>query len=214
MKSVDCDVIKDLLPSYIDKILSDSSNKLVEEHLQKCENCKETLMQMDKKIYNEVIEGREKQIDYLKGYRKNKIITIIFTIIVTINIIIGSLLLLHGISTIEFNVDVNDVQTSVGIEEGMFEEERFTVSLSSEKFIILCNEKVLTDESGNKILYLKTFGKFSSISEFFNKDKKPRTTQYEYSKDEIENIDKIYIQDKKENTREIWNKQTSINLEQ
>ncbi len=40
MNRINCDVIKDLLPLYIDKILSDSSKELVENHLNECENCK------------------------------------------------------------------------------------------------------------------------------------------------------------------------------
>ena len=33
MKTADCDIIRDLLPRYCDKILSEASNKLVSEHL-------------------------------------------------------------------------------------------------------------------------------------------------------------------------------------
>ena len=35
-----CDVIKDLMPSYIDNLLSEDSQGLVEEHLAECETCK------------------------------------------------------------------------------------------------------------------------------------------------------------------------------
>ena len=42
MKSVnliDCEVIQDLLPSYIDKTCSETTNKLVSAHLKNCKNC-------------------------------------------------------------------------------------------------------------------------------------------------------------------------------
>jgi len=35
-----CDVIKDLMPSYIDQLLTEESRILVEEHLEECEACK------------------------------------------------------------------------------------------------------------------------------------------------------------------------------
>lgn len=35
-----CEVIQDLLPSYIDRLTSDSSNQLVERHLNECDACK------------------------------------------------------------------------------------------------------------------------------------------------------------------------------
>ena len=35
-----CNVIRDLLPLYIDKISSEETNKLIEEHFEECEECK------------------------------------------------------------------------------------------------------------------------------------------------------------------------------
>ena len=39
----DHNVIKDLLPLYIDDVLSDSSRQIVDEHLDECEDCREYL---------------------------------------------------------------------------------------------------------------------------------------------------------------------------
>ena len=43
---ISCDVINDLLPSYIDGICSEESKKIVEDHLQNCPSCKETYRAM------------------------------------------------------------------------------------------------------------------------------------------------------------------------
>ena len=40
---ISCEIIKDLLPLYQDGICSDESRKLIEEHLQSCDECKEIL---------------------------------------------------------------------------------------------------------------------------------------------------------------------------
>lgn len=40
MKTIDCDVILDLLPLYIDEVCSKSSKELVEDHLSFCDSCK------------------------------------------------------------------------------------------------------------------------------------------------------------------------------
>lgn len=42
---------------------------------------------MNKEVDIKPLYKQEEQIDYLKGYRKNKIMTIVFTIILTIDII-------------------------------------------------------------------------------------------------------------------------------
>lgn len=37
-----CEVIKDLLPLYVDGVSSKESNKIIEEHLKECKKCEET----------------------------------------------------------------------------------------------------------------------------------------------------------------------------
>ncbi len=44
---MDCNVIKDLLPLYIDKCCSEESSELVEEHLLHCDECKAVLEDMN-----------------------------------------------------------------------------------------------------------------------------------------------------------------------
>lgn len=38
-----CDIIRDLLPLYVDGVCSQESAKLVEEHLTDCQSCRELL---------------------------------------------------------------------------------------------------------------------------------------------------------------------------
>ena len=39
MEKINCNVIQDILPLYIDNVVSDDTKELVEEHLQNCEIC-------------------------------------------------------------------------------------------------------------------------------------------------------------------------------
>lgn len=45
-----CDIVKDLLPLYIDDILSDSSRVLVEEHIKTCPKCRKDLESYGKRV--------------------------------------------------------------------------------------------------------------------------------------------------------------------
>lgn len=47
---INCEVIKDLLPSYVDGLTSPQSNELIKEHLAKCPDCAEYLRQMTQEI--------------------------------------------------------------------------------------------------------------------------------------------------------------------
>ena len=51
---ITCDVIQDLMPSYIDGILSEDSQALVEEHMKNCQECRKMLEIMKEE------QGKEK----------------------------------------------------------------------------------------------------------------------------------------------------------
>ena len=51
-----CEIIKDLLPMYIDGLCSSTSNTLVEQHLATCEHCKQIHSQMLKEFEIEQVE--------------------------------------------------------------------------------------------------------------------------------------------------------------
>ena len=49
MKSRDCDIVKDLMPSYVDGICSDAAKEYVEEHAKEWTHLKENLKTL---VYN------------------------------------------------------------------------------------------------------------------------------------------------------------------
>ena len=40
MKEISCNIIRDLLPLYVDGVVSDDTSELVESHLAECEECR------------------------------------------------------------------------------------------------------------------------------------------------------------------------------
>lgn len=42
MKNIHCNIVRDLLPSYVDEITSEESNEIIKQHLKECASCKET----------------------------------------------------------------------------------------------------------------------------------------------------------------------------
>ena len=69
---ITCDVIKDLLPLYIDDVLSDDSKSIVEEHFQDCEECRKLyeVMIADNKVVNvaEEYDGFGKSMKKVKRH--------------------------------------------------------------------------------------------------------------------------------------------------
>ena len=217
MKQIDCDVIQDLLPSYSDKVSSDATNKLIEEHLKTCKKCSIALNNMNKEIDTEIVENQDEQIDYLKEYRKNKIRTIIFAITLTIDIILGifivSITALDILTNAKLFVDVNDVNVEYMFTHEDDETKRLEVYLYSEKYKkhLLDRDKYeVVDDAGNREIYLKIAVE-ALPSGLFNGDSYYSGTNQSIKLDD--NVKEIYIEDKKGNLKEIWNKDMKVMTE-
>lgn len=68
--NLSCEIVQDLLPSYMDKLTSKKTNEAVERHLDNCKTCTEKMQRMQKteNIANTEIPSRE--IDFLKTVKK------------------------------------------------------------------------------------------------------------------------------------------------
>lgn len=67
-----CGIIKDLLPSYVDSLTSEDSNKEVEKHLEECVECKKFYQQMlpPEALMFESEEAKEQDLQVLKSFNK------------------------------------------------------------------------------------------------------------------------------------------------
>lgn len=70
MSRLECNVIKDLLPSYVDQICSEETRGLVEEHTKECRECRELIKIMKD---TEIVSGQTnlQEIDYMKKVKKH-----------------------------------------------------------------------------------------------------------------------------------------------
>ena len=82
-----CEVVKDLLPLYLDKVCSKESSTLVEEHLQTCKECQNYLeglkynVKTNSKKEKKVFKNFNKKI-YLKILRNSVVITLIIILFI------------------------------------------------------------------------------------------------------------------------------------
>ena len=64
-----CEIVRDLLPSYVDGLTSEVTNDAIHEHIETCDDCKATLKRMQEPEEIESEEEQEKEIDFLKKTR-------------------------------------------------------------------------------------------------------------------------------------------------
>ena len=50
MKKINCNIIRDILPLYLDDVVSDETKQMVEEHLQSCASCRAEASSMKKDV--------------------------------------------------------------------------------------------------------------------------------------------------------------------
>lgn len=87
---LNCDIVRDLLPSYVDKLTSETTNEAVNEHLKECPECTEVLQRMKEpeKTQNEP----KAEVNYLKKIRRRSLQKgfIVCAVLVIIAILAGS----------------------------------------------------------------------------------------------------------------------------
>jgi hypothetical protein len=76
MNIIDCEVVQDLFPSYIEKLTREKTNEVIEAHLEGCEKCSKVLALMRGSVEAvEITPEEQKEIDFLKKNRKrNRVI--------------------------------------------------------------------------------------------------------------------------------------------
>ena len=77
---MNCDVIRDLIPLYIDGVCSDESRYAVETHLTKCESCKALYEAMSKPMESETAVRVIKKTHKIKLWRASILQSVLFLI--------------------------------------------------------------------------------------------------------------------------------------
>ena len=121
MSKIPCEIIRDLLPSYIDGLTSDVTNKEIEEHMKDCSACEEALQQM-RAPEIELLEPERKEIDFLKKtkrkQRKMAIIGVVILLVCAASIYCGTYLFggrYVNTEYLSYNLDVHDAKLAVTI---------------------------------------------------------------------------------------------------
>lgn len=67
---ISCETIKDLLPSYLDGLLTESVKAEVNKHLENCEECRVYLDKLKEKTKDEKAEEETKEESFVRKAKK------------------------------------------------------------------------------------------------------------------------------------------------
>ena len=178
----DHNVIKDLLPLYIDDVLSDTSRQIVDEHLDECEDCRKYLN--DLKESNKVelnitdTELEKEHADILKLMRKKIVRRNIIISLLSIFIVISifSLSMFYLKNTAEY-LDVNQLKVEEKGNDLILEIEhevwnqisqvRFTLSENGKEYdcIALCADTTKFDKLFSSINAMSQYTLIYNVSD-------------------------------------------------
>ncbi|WP_026478718.1 zf-HC2 domain-containing protein [Alkaliphilus transvaalensis] len=107
-----CNVIKDVLPLYLENMLSDDSCTMVEEHIEQCQECKNYLNEM--RTFNEMPVDRNTSplLKIKSTLRKKKIQTVIFSMMLSIILFVITIAFLTAPEYIPYSersVTINEI---------------------------------------------------------------------------------------------------------
>lgn len=83
-----CEIVEDLMPSYIDGLTNEVTNKAVREHLSQCGKCNAKLDTMTEPYSESKIEQEKKEIDFLKKNRRKNIRTKLISLIAVVLVVV------------------------------------------------------------------------------------------------------------------------------
>lgn len=90
MNEIKCTVIQDVLPLYIDKVVSQDTKEMVDEHLRHCNRCQQEYESMKQDLYLPVEKPSPLFTTISKKFRKKKVVISIVSVLVTAIILTGA----------------------------------------------------------------------------------------------------------------------------
>ncbi|MGN7312695.1 zf-HC2 domain-containing protein [Alkalicoccobacillus gibsonii] len=87
--NVKCEIIKDVLPLYIDGVVSLETKSMVENHLLNCEKCKQEYEEMSKEVIIPPNKDHSMLRNFKQNFRKKKINFALATSLVTVFVLMS-----------------------------------------------------------------------------------------------------------------------------
>lgn len=109
-----CEIIRDLLPSYVDGLTSAESNREIETHIETCEPCREILKQMQEDVQEKAPKEKRKINPFRKFNRR-----MISAVAVAIAVCIGVGGFGYKAFAKGFAIDPNEITMEPTLDGGM-----------------------------------------------------------------------------------------------
>lgn len=152
-----CDIIKDLLPLYVEGLTSKVSNEEIEKHLASCKGCETFYREMSGDIEVDLPVSEPQELDYLKKVRRKSI----REVLIGVGIVFVIFIAIISMFAVGFSVSSEDVNMAYQLEDNILE---INLELKNGQDLIWSGkDNIIYDESHNIIgtetryILMKTF---------------------------------------------------------
>jgi hypothetical protein len=143
-----CEIIQDLLPSYIERLTSLHSNEEIEKHLQTCESCRQSYHEMTATANLNVPIVDKDEVNNLNYFKKVKsknikvIVLSILSVIILAAALIGLFVIGFPVSSKDVTIDYQKTKTHLEVH----------LTLENGKDLVFSGKtKFIRDENNNVI---------------------------------------------------------------
>lgn len=158
MKNKECNIIRDLLPSYIENLTSDDTNTYIENHIKECSDCSTAIKNMKTDINIKKDDKKSKDfVDFAKKYNKKFkhmkffIIFILLLVIITFTVsTTRKYLILSNCYEKLYNVrEANNYHYRIDgySEDAIYSQEIYR---KDDKYLYICS---VYDKNNHKVIY-------------------------------------------------------------
>ena len=111
MKEIKCTIIQDVLPLYIDEVVSQDTKEMIDEHLQYCNKCQKEYESMKRDIFIPV-ENKDSLFNNVsRKWRKKKVvISTVSTLVTAIILIVTFLSVFYYETVIPYSEDLIKIE--------------------------------------------------------------------------------------------------------
>lgn len=193
MKGINCNIIKDILPLYVDDVVSDDTKKMIEEHLEHCEECKKEVELMKQEICIPAEKEASLMKNFKKKWRNKKLVISGLSVLLTGLILFGAFsFIFHYDRFVPYTESLIKIETQ---DDDMLVSHYYGVSYYS----IAASHPIKLETNGREknvifLYYTETFAK-SHTKKLINQKENRDERNYIFPLDKKENVDAIYYAD-------------------
>ncbi|MFJ7826663.1 zf-HC2 domain-containing protein [Psychrobacillus sp. NPDC096623] len=193
MKEIKCTIIQDVLPLYIDEVVSQDTKEMVDEHLQYCDKCQKEYESMKRDLYIPVENTDSLFNNISKKWRKKKVvISIVSTLVTAIILLVAFLCIFYYKTVIPYSEDLIKIerQNNNQLVSRYYGESYAGVNGTHPIPLEIDGEK----KNVSFIYYTKTFADSPSRN-LINDEKSLNEQEYIFQLPESEKVDAVYYVD-------------------